>query len=395
MLYNQPRAGHFFPLVEAAVQTVKLCGLLFVAGVVGVVSCSAGGGKSKGDDGDSGPGGAGQGGIDLSVGTGTGGDGTMPCSDPTCIGSTPQGECDSGLALAATDAMDGARAIGLCQVAQAGTWGVVSAAWVRSDGTPLPGGDGVPSSMGTPLERGKGILDHFGNAITPREGVKLLGLSSGSARNPGEQDFNDPGGDWKDFTPHGSPPGYPKESPSCPGVITGEPYDSAGLELQIRTPTDAKSFKFEFTFYTYEYPDYVCSTFNDFFVAMMDPIPAGLVDGNISFDTMNNLISVNAGFLDACNPCMAGGKNFLCTLGYSEILGTGFESNMAFTCPIQGSASTSWLATTAPVESPGSVISLRFAVWDSGDGVLDSTVILDNFRFELGEGQVGTVPVPE
>jgi hypothetical protein len=35
-----------------------------------------------------------------------------------------------------------------------------------------------------------------------------------------------------------------------------------------------------------------------------------------------------------------------------------------------------------PVE-PGSEITLRFAVWDSGDSVLDSLVLVDDFQWSL------------
>ena len=370
-------------------------GALLIVGSVRL-GCSAGGGNVLGN-GPNGTGNNGQGASGGGImfgGQGGNGNGGPVCQDPTCVGNTPQGNCDNGLQLASSDAMDGARAIGLCQVAQPGTWGVVSAEWAACDGSPMVGGDGGMFGDGTDLSTGKGILDHFGNVILPREGVKLLALSSGSARNPTDPDFSDPQGDWKDSSPFNPPPGYPKESPSCPGVQTGEPYDSAGLRLTIRTPTDAKSFTFDFTFFTYEYPDYICSTYNDFFVALLDPKLSNQPDGNISFDAQGNNISVNAGFLQACNPCNTGGKNFDCSLGYGEILGTGFESNSAGTCPIQGSASTSWLVTTAPIESPGSDITLHFTIWDSGDGVLDSTVIIDNFRFALTEGQVGTQPIP-
>ncbi len=354
----------------------------------GFYGCDATGGSqlSNDDDGSSHSQGGAGGGVSLTVGSG----GTNPnyCYEPNCIGNTPQGQCDTGLPIDASNPMDGVRAMGLCQEYVDGGWGVVSAEWVRADGQPLTGGDLAP------LESGRGALPKFG-PITPREGAAMLVLSSGSARAPGDPDFADPGGHWKDTVPHGSPPGYPKESPACPGVTTGEPYDSAGLRVTIRTPVDANSFAFDFDFYTYEYPDYVCDVYNDFFVAMMTPQPSGLVDGNISFDGQGNTISVNAGFLDACQPCNAGGKNFACALGYGEITGTGFDSNLAFTCAIQGSAATSWLVTTAPVESPGSDITLHFAIWDSGDGVLDSTVLIDNFKFDPEEGDVGTIPVPE
>lgn len=368
-----------------------------IAGGAAHAGCSAGsdagfGGTHAGNSGQGAEGGA--------LFTGTGGSGNAPaCEDPTCIGNTPQGNCDSGLGLESDDAMDAARAIGLCQVAQPGTWGVISAEWVRSDGQPLVGGDGGPLFTGTDLTKGRGLVDHFGAAVAPREGAKMLAISSGSARNPGEPGYADPSGNWKDSQPHGAPPSYPKESPSCPGVQTGEPYDSAGLRLTIRTPTDAKSFTFDFDFYTYEYPDYICTEYNDFFVAMLSPTVSSLPDGNISFDNQGNTISVNAGFLEACNPCSIGPKVFDCALGYGEITGTGFDSNTQRTfdtpCPgLLGSAATSWLVTTAPVENPGGEITLHFTVWDSGDGVLDSTVLIDNFRFELGEGSVGTAPIP-
>lgn len=375
-------------------QHARLGWILALGGVVGIVNCGAEKSKlDKGEDDDSSTSNNGQGGtggLDFGTGASNAGGGSA-CTDATCIGNNPQGECDTGLAIGSPDAMDGARAIGICQAAQAGTWGVVSADWVRSDGQPLTGGDGGIFGDGTSLEAGKGILGNFGSSVVPREGEKMLVLSSGAARNPGEPDYYDPGGNWKDSNPHGAPAGYPKESPSC-NVTTGSPYDSAGLRMTVRTPTDAKSFQFEFNFYTYEYPDWVCTEFNDFFVAMLTPVPQGLVDGNISFDSMGNTISVNAGFLEVCNPSNAGGKNFACSLGYSEILGTGFDSNPSLG---GGSAATSWLVTTAPIENPGSEITLHFAIWDSGDGALDSTVLVDNFRFELEEGQVGTVPVPE
>jgi hypothetical protein len=38
------------------------------------------------------------------------------------------------------------------------------------------------------------------------------------------------------------------------------------------------------------------------------------------------------------------------------------------------------LSSVVPV-TPGSVIHLRLAVWDSNDPYLDSTVVVDNFQF--------------
>ncbi len=367
----------------------------FIAASVGLVAmgslwmgCSAGASTSGATDND-GNDGSGAGTTGSFTGSG-GSTGTSfsNCTDPTCIGTTPQGNCDTSLTIDSADGMDGARAIGLCQVAAAGTWGVVSADWVRSDGQPLVGGDGGPFLDGTDLPSGKGILDHYGSSITPREGGRMLAISSGTARNPTDPGYADVGGDWKDSSPHGAPPGYPKEAPSCAGIQefpTGEPYDSAGLRIVLRTPTDAKSFSFDSNFYTYEFPNFICSEYNDFFVALMSPAPAAAIDGNIAFDSQGNNISVNAGFLQVCSPQNAGGKDFACPLGTGELGGTGFEDH----------AATSWLTTTAPIDAPGTDITLHFAIWDSGDGVLDSTTLIDNFKFDQDESVVGTTPIPQ
>ncbi len=340
--------------------------------------CSAGtgdlgnGANGAGNSGGNGDGGSTQSGFEVG-----GGSNEPACTDPTCVGNSPQGNCDQGLPIDGGDAMNGARAIGLCKVYEPGGWGVVSAQWVQSDGVPLNG----------QLLEGKGILDRFG-PMTPREGAQMLAISSGAARAPDDPGFQDFGGYAKmdEFfdPPHGAPPGYPKESPSCPGVTTGFPYDSAGLRLVIQTPTDAKSFSFDFDFYTYEFPVYICSEFNDFFVAMLNPKESNLPDGNISFDSAGNNISVNAGFLQVCTPQTAGGKNFPCELGTGELSGTGFEDH----------AATSWLTTNAALEAPGSQITLDFMIWDSGDTALDSLTLIDNFKFQLNETDTGTIPAP-
>ena len=50
--------------------------------------------------------------------------------------------------------------------------------------------------------------------------------------------------------------------------------------------------------------------------------------------------------------------------------------------------------TAAPIEQPGQNITLHFAIWDSGDGVLDSTVLIDNFAFDVNPADTETAPVP-
>ena len=300
--------------------------------------------------------------------------------------------CDSGLALDTSDPLEAVKAVDLCKVSSGiDDWGVVSASWVMADGNPPPTGYEAAFHLG------HGILPTFGVAVSARQGENMLVLSSGSARTPDDPGYQDVGGYAKGYQSN-HPVGFPKESPSCPGTITGQPNDSTGLKVSVRTPSNAHGLTFDFNFYTYEWPQYVCSTFNDFFVALLTPFPQGQNDGNIVFDNAGNPVSVNNAFLEVCgcpgnppSPCSAGNKTFQCSLGNLELIGTGFGFDTGF----EDHAATSWLSTQAPVE-PNTEIELLWAVYDSGDGVLDSTAIIDNFRWIAKPGvPVSTNPVPK
>lgn len=275
-----------------------------------------------------------------------------------------------------TDPMAAAAAIGLCHVATAGDkkWGVLEAKYVLADGSP-----GM-----NPLSAG--LLEAFGPNVNTQEGKRMLGLSSGTARQPTDPGYQSVGG-FSAGTTSPQPPGFPIDTPACPGVTTGgNANDPGGFEVKIRVPTNAKSFKFVFDFYTYEFPSFICSSYNDFFVALQNPPPPNAIQGNISFDSQNNPVSVNNGLLEVCTPQTAGGKTFPCNLGPGELTGTGFENH----------AATGWLETQSPVD-PGSEVTLRFMAYDVGDHILDSTVLIDKFEFSTEEATGSTtkpVPVP-
>jgi hypothetical protein len=308
--------------------------------------------------------------------------------------------CDTGLALDSMDPNDAVKAVDLCLTTTLNpptpkqrTWGVIGARWALPDGA-----DPTMQLSGQQLTNyhlGHGLLSTFGPNVHVQDGVRMLGLSSGTARQPTDPGYQDVSGFDKGYT-CGSPMGFPKESPACPGVITGQPHDGAGVELQIRVPTNATGFTFDFFFVTYEWPDWVCSMYNDFFVAILSPIPMGQTDGNISFDTLGNPVSVNNAFLQVCGcqgmgpPCIAGGKTFTCSLGDSQLVGTGFGQDTAG----QDHGSTGWLTTKAPVKG-GEIITMRWAVYDSGDGVLDTSTLVDNFQWIANGGTVtvGTDPI--
>lgn len=301
--------------------------------------------------------------------------------DEDCSGQAddePTG-CDRDLPMDSADPFDGARALGLCRTAVAGAkgkergWGVVSARYLKPDRTPET----------EPLSHG--ILPDLGPHFEPFEGGRLLALSTGIARRPGDV----PAETWKRADKkysHPAPPGFPHAPPACPDKPGGTPFDGAGLELTIRVPTNARSFVFSHAFFTNEFPSYYCSSYNDVYVVLMTPKITR--DGNIAFDRDGNGVSVNSVLLDICKhhpdvpvPC---GK------GTAQLAGTGFDESSPID-PGQPHGATSWLTTSAPVTG-GQEITLFLTMWDSADGDLDSTIIADDFRWSL---EVTDVPVTD
>ena len=69
------------------------------------------------------------------------------------------------------------------------------------------------------------------------------------------------------------------------------------------------------------------------------------------------------------------GKTFACSLGTAQLLGNGFGADHN-----DDDAATGWHRTTAPVASEAE-FTIRFAVWDIGDSVVTSTVVLDDFEW--------------
>jgi hypothetical protein len=210
-----------------------------------------------------------------------------------------------------------------------------------------------------------------------------------------------------------APEGFPAPpAEGCGDIFLPEPdsgvdpraiNDAIALEIVIRAPTNANSFSFDFNFYTYEYQTYVCSMYNDSFVTLLySQSPDVPADHNISFDSQRNSVSVNNGFVEVCEPFTYRGtrngmevtREFPCQQGTQELLGTGFDVNPYL--PEEGAsfhAATGWLRTQANIV-PGEELTLRFAIWDTGDQALDSTVLLDGFTWAAKPGQNVTIRPP-
>jgi hypothetical protein len=297
--------------------------------------------------------------------------------DENCDGvvDEPQPACDAALPVDAVSPLAAARAIDICFEARKDRWGVERAAWV------LPDGATEPSMRSFAL--GHGILDRFGPNVPVRYGARLLALSTGTARQPADDEYESPRGHDKGFT-CGAPAGFSQPSPGCSTVIPGQPHDGVALELTLRAPQNAEAFAFDFNFYTYELPGPACTTSNDLFIALLEPPPSGRPDGNIAFDAQGNLVSVNTVLLDVCQcdaqggpPCKLGGRWHGCSIGAKELLGTGFGKDVNNDVD---RGATGWLTSTAEIERGGTV-RLRFSLHDAADGYADSTVLVDHFRW--------------
>lgn len=287
------------------------------------------------------------------------GDGGIPKpADEDCDGTIDNvaPPCDDGIALADFDPMNGARAIDLCQLATPGKWGVLNAAYVRADGTPA-----APSPQ-------VGIVDGFGPNVAVQLGKRMLGLSSGHARIPGQPDSCD-SLSCSGYGAGTPPPGFPADVQGCAGASNIN--DDVGLEVKVRAPTNATGYSFLFDFYSFEYPEWVCTSYNDQFIALVSPPPLGAINGNISFDSKKNPVSVNIAFFDVCQGC---------ALGTAQLQGTGFDV-------WDDAGATSWLKTEAPVVG-GQEVTIRFAIWDTGDQAWDSTVLVDSFQWIANGGTV-------
>jgi Ca-activated chloride channel homolog len=189
--------------------------------------------------------------------------------------------------------------------------------------------------------------------LTPREGYRFLMLSTGPAgatRTKGVGKLS--GATFKDPAP-----AFMGLRP-LNRVGTPRIHDVHQITLTLRAPRWAKSFSFDFNFFSAEYPEYVKKNYNDTFYAIIKADSTNNGKGtNIAFDSQGQSIEVDNNYFQ--NP-------------YHPISnrGTGFGNG----------GSTSWLRTSWPIRG-GETFTLTFSVHDEGDEVYDSAVLLDHFQW--------------
>jgi hypothetical protein len=183
------------------------------------------------------------------------------------------------------------------------------------------------------------------------------------------------------------PTGFPKAAAGCPNSNTVN--DVIDVQLKIKVPANANGITFDFNFFSGEWPDYVCSQYNDSFIAYLQSsaFNSGNPD-NISFDSKNNPISVNNSLFGVCTPNVQTGCDgtttgtSVCGSGPSELNGTGFLNSGQWCADTStGGGATGWLTSAAPVKA-GETISLEFIIWDTGDWNYDSSVLIDDLFWQ-------------
>lgn len=306
--------------------------------------------------------------------------------------------CDGGLISSTGDPMAYARALDLCATSSedAVNWGVIDAELTLADGT------------GTPLSVQRSIRQQFGDVLVPSGGENMIVLSSGHAAASGQNAPN-----FASFE-QGADLGTSVNAPllvpaSCPGITPGNNVanDSVMLTLRMRVPTNARSFSAKMYFFSAEYPEWVCSNYNDFFVTLLDSeSPENPDDSNIAvYDDGDqlwpvglNIIEVAPGLFGACQSGQVGCQGELspwqhdCEGDVGELAGTGFDLiDVTNSCngadfPVGGG--TGWLEMSGNVE-PGEVAEIRFAIWDAGGHLFDALVLLDDWQWSLDAASPG------
>jgi hypothetical protein len=317
--------------------------------------------------------------------------------DNDCDGVVDNGNlCDDSAyapsELANDDPMAFARAMQLCGATTDNPplpqkrWGVIHAAFLRSDDTPLD------------RANQHGLMATFGLVTKPVRGSRFANLSTWLARTPDMNDFTLDPFPRTNLQP---PAGFSNIAIFCQGdpLLTGA-VDPVKLRFQIRVPTNARGFHFDFDYLTGSFPAPDCGLAGEVFVALLDSkeVVDATHHGNIAFDSDGLEIVPSTKFLRSCIPSAASlfaippPRAYDCPDGTSALVGTGFDLGKVGTTdnllPHNGGAATGWLETRASVV-PAEIITIDFLVWGN-----EETVLLDNWHWDAtGASAPTTSPV--
>jgi hypothetical protein len=310
--------------------------------------------------------------------------------DDDCDGTTadgaPAAACSTVQDFTAVTPTQLAQAMDLCQTTTANPplpqkkWGLVSATFLLANGSAVNA-----TQLNNMQNEQSAVLQGYGTGgVIPTKGATFAGLSSGMMRDQGDPGFVAPNTGLDNATLSTAPAAYLAAhggaypagtcgATPCP-VGTGA-NDPVNVRLVIRVPTNATALTYDYRFFSAEYQTYQCTQFNDRHLALLTSAAPGLpADKDIA------ATSAFSKPMDVNNPqlsiCTGNGLNcFPCSMGAVPLLGTGMQLNNT-------GAGTPWTTVVATVV-PGETITLELMVFDVGDGILDSLVLLDNFRWVI------------
>jgi hypothetical protein len=336
--------------------------------------------------------------------------GDMLDNDCDGVVDNPVVNC-AGTSTTATDPVNYARTLDLCPQNSVTSTGkkfdpVVSATWGK-----------VSSTFGTINTSMKqvGRQAKFGNNAA-RNGADLVALSTGTLNAKDPRDPVQGGINTASVTAPCAAIGInAADAKSLTAGTTGgscatlSANDYAELKIAVKVPSNANAMLFDFSFFSTEFNEFWKSNYNDgFFVLVTSKNLAGI---NVAKDSAGLGITVNSGYFQLC-PALPGPTGL--SMGkvgglkncvgqptdptakiLGSLTGTGFAGELLATPSTDDTTkgfvdtagkyvyggSSGWLSSKFGV-TPGEQLVIRFIIFDTGDNVLDSAVILDNVRWE-------------
>jgi hypothetical protein len=145
--------------------------------------------------------------------------------------------------------------------------------------------------------------------------------------------------------------------------------DLLWFTFELNVPGGTYGYEFDFAWFSAEYPEWVDTKYNDVFVVWST---SESYTGNITFINDQPLT------VTALKNDMKYGPD------HAALAGTGFDGSDEY------GGATGWY-TALGSASPYETFSLTWAIFDMGDNVLDTAVLIDNWRWSCG----GCIPSDE
>lgn len=278
--------------------------------------------------------------------------------------------CDMGLATDSMDPLDMVKAMDICDMGVMATYPTIADPKAHQ------------------------VAQNWGTVFMPQLGAAMAAFSTGIAA---DQNDTKPLFDMANTPQQGTDFGksmIPFPVPADPQYACGNGMyvdqanvnDYTELKVQLKVPTNAKSFAIDALYLTAEYPESLCTGSTALFD---DP-------GFILLDSMAFKGNIATG--GAHGRALSVKSGLLVNTTTQQLAGTGMDKNIT---NVPAGAATNWMPFEAPVV-PGETITLRFIVLDQRDGIFDTQLLVDHFRWQtkqlcgpMGGFDGGTMGCPD